>query len=63
MTTDKEQEAKSYIRKLRNANKKAYAVKYFKWCLGGQKGREPESSGLSVMGAQAVRLAIADILK
>lgn len=53
--------AKSYIKKIRNAPKKAYAQAYVDWAIGGHKGKEPDRKsfgGLSYIGAQAVRIEL-----
>lgn len=45
----------SYIRRIRNTTKKAYAVAFWNWLQSGEQGLEPSRSGLSCMAAQAVR--------
>ena len=54
--------ASSYVRGIRNMQKKAYAADYLIFLLvGGKKLKVPED--LSYMGAQAVRMNLEDILK
>lgn len=54
--------ARRYLGAIRNKPKQAYAIAYLKWMRGD--GLEPERpAGLSVMGAQAVRLALRDLWK
>lgn len=52
----------AYVGRIRHLKKRAYAEQYVAWKLGN--GAEPEfaASGLSYMGAQAVRLAVAEML-
>ena len=50
-----------YLNLLRNAPKRRYGFTYVAWLRNGAVGVEPERpKGLSFMGAQAVRLAVAD---
>jgi hypothetical protein len=53
--------AQSYIKRIKNAKKKAYAQAYWKWLQGGKKGREPDEGDLSYMAAQGVRLQLGDM--
>jgi len=53
----------AYIRKIRNAEKKAYATEYAVWLLKGSRGSEPRSGVLSFMGAQAVRMSLLRIAR
>ena len=50
-----------YIRSLRNADKKQYAIEYAQWLERGAQGQEPDRGRLSVMAAQAVRMNIREI--
>jgi len=53
--------AHRYVRKIRNDAKREYAERYLRYRLG--LAAEPESpANLSVMGAQAVRISLAEIL-
>jgi hypothetical protein len=52
-------EAKSYVHSIRNAHKRRYADLYLEYKLGRRP--EPQPIGLSLMGAQAVRLALRDL--
>jgi hypothetical protein len=52
--------ARDYARSIRNPDKRAYAEAYIQWAKDGYKGDDPSRGGLSVMGAQAVRLQLAD---
>jgi hypothetical protein len=47
----------TYIKRIRNANKKAYAQVFWSWIQAGEQGAEPDyrRSGLGCMAAQAVR--------
>jgi hypothetical protein len=47
-----------YLNLIRNAPKRQYGFAYVAWLANGSVGHEPECHGLSVMGAQAVRLRI-----
>ena len=51
--TVKQGKAETYIRSIRNANKKAYARAYWAWIVGGEHGESPDRTSLSSMGAQA----------
>lgn len=48
-----------YIAKIRNPAKKEYAHAYLGYCQGQRT--EPERGSLSFMGAQAVRIALAEL--
>lgn len=60
MATRKEM-ADKYIRSIRNAAKRAYAEQYLKWYTNPPTEAEPDRGALSYMGAQAVRINIAEI--
>jgi hypothetical protein len=45
----------TYIKQIRNTNKKAYATAFWAWIQAGEQGTEPSRNGLSYMAAQAVR--------
>jgi hypothetical protein len=47
--------AGTYIKRIRDANRKAYATAFWAWIQAGEQGSEPERNGLSYMAAQAVR--------
>lgn len=52
-----------YLNLLRNKPKRVYGFAYLAWLRNHAIGQEPESPvGLSVMGAQAVRHNLAEIL-
>lgn len=53
---------KQYINSIRNPAKRAYAIAFAAWVSTGN-GFEPERGDLSVMGAQAVRLNVCEIIK
>jgi hypothetical protein len=55
----KVQAAELYVKKIRNAAKKEYAVNYLNYLKG--KGDEPESGNLSYMAAQAVRMRLQEL--
>lgn len=55
-------DVQKYIRTIRNPAKKAYAQAYAKWKDSGEQGAEPEHGSLSVMGAQAVRLHLGNVV-
>ena len=61
-STDDEAIARRYVRGIRNKAKRDYAERYLAWLLNGEEGPEPDSTGLSYMGAQAVRLTLAQAL-
>lgn len=50
--------ASRYLNLIRNKQKRDYGFAYLIWLKGGAVGHEPEHPGLSVMGAQAVRLQL-----
>jgi len=52
-----------YARSCRNREKRAYAVGYAAHLLVGREEPSTSCFDLSYMGAQAVRLALSDILK
>lgn len=55
---------RKYVGAVRNVNKRDYARLYLAWIVDGRPdGRDPEPVGLSYMGAQAVRLAMAAIIR
>ena len=56
------QEAYRYLNLMRNAAKRRYGFLYLAWLRNGAVGLEPERGTLSVMGAQAVRMGLHDIL-
>jgi hypothetical protein len=56
----------AYVNRLRNPAKRAYAEKYVTFLLSQRYGApvpEPERGALSVMGAQAVRLRLAELME
>ena len=55
--------AQRYIKGIRNAGKRAYALAYWRW-LTGRTGKEPDFQGadISYMAAQAVRLNLDQII-
>jgi hypothetical protein len=55
--------AQDYVKKIKNKNKKAYAEKYLKWKMSGEKGNSPDKGSLGVMGAQAVRMQLDDLFE
>lgn len=57
-------EVEKYIKSIKNSNKKFYAEAYHKWIKEGKKQNDwPEHEGISVMGAQAVRMNIDKIMR
>ena len=61
---NKRDQIQRYVNQIRNKAKRDYAVVYGEWKLLGELGERPDpSEDLSFMGAQAVRLAIDDIMK
>lgn len=50
--------ANRYLNMIRNKAKRQYGFAYLNWLKGGAVGHEPEHPGLSVMGAQAVRMQL-----
>lgn len=54
-------DVRSYIRKIKNANKQAYAEAFLGWLQSGAAGAEPERGDLSYMAAQAVRINLIDM--
>jgi hypothetical protein len=58
---DRIQEAGVYVRRIRNQRKQAYARAYL-FSLLNRRAAPPEPPGLSLMGAQAVRISIDRIL-
>ena len=52
--------AERYIYRMRNRDKREYALRYFNYLAGFS--REPEPANLSVMAAQAVRMRLHDIV-
>lgn len=54
--------AESYVRRIRNVSKRAYAEVYLQWLRAGRSGQEPlRPNNLSYMAAQAVRLELYDL--
>lgn len=53
----------SYIRHIKNKNKKEYAKRYYKWKKNKEKGDSPDHGALGTMGAQAVRMNIDDLME
>ncbi len=51
--------ANKYIYRIRNTDKREYAIRYFNYLVGFS--HEPEPVNLSTMGAQAVRMQLHDI--
>ena len=56
--------AESYIRRIRNVSKRAYAEAYLRWLRAGRpEHQEPlRPNNLSYMAAQAVRLELYDLV-
>ena len=54
--------ANRYVNLLRNKPKRVYGFAYLAWLRNHAVGHEPEHPGLSVMGAQAVRIRLHEIL-
>lgn len=61
MTHPNEPKVFQYVKRIRNAAKRQYAYSYALYALR-YKAELPAPDGLTSMGAQAVRLAIKDIL-
>jgi hypothetical protein len=59
---DKRALVDAYINRIKNRAKRSYAIAFWAWRLDGERGDDPSRNGLSGMGAQAVRLAIKEIL-
>ena len=59
--TEQFRKAARYIDRIRNERKRAYAGAYWRYLRGFE--HEPNSDGLSVMAAQAVRLQLAEIIR
>ena len=55
--------AEAYIRGIRNADKRAYAIAYLAFLRDSGPALEPDAPGLSYMGAQAVRLALSEAVR
>ncbi len=56
----------SYIRKLRNADKRLYAWEYYNWLTRDQAHEEqepPSRCNLCCMAAQAVRMNLDEMMK
>ena len=54
----------AYIRRIRNANKRAYALAYYSWLMRDPAHEEqdpPERGKLSYMAAQAVRMELVEM--
>ena len=64
ITSEKKQAAQQYIRAIRNKFKREYAEKYFAWCENNFEGDAPEMplKNLSMMGHQAVRMQLTELL-
>ena len=54
--------ARTYIQRIRNATKRAYAEDVYRTIIGGGS-LSVQPDGLSYMAAQAVRMNLADILR
>ena len=54
--------ALQYIKMLKNPHKKDYAYSYFQFLMDGATGNPPENTNISVMGKQAVRMRLEEIL-
>jgi len=54
--------AEKYIRRIRKAEKKKYAINYLKWKLNGEQGEMESPQTLGFMTKQAVRMEIDSIL-
>lgn len=57
--------ADTYIRRIRNTSKRAYAREYWYWLVfndGRPAEAEPKRGNLSYMAAQAVRMDLSSIL-
>ena len=59
--SSRRRKAKDYVKSLRNENKRLYADAYFKYVIAA--GDRPNRGVLSVMGAQAVRMVIDEIME
>ena len=60
--TEGEMTVERYLGRIRNKAKRDYGFRYFVWLSGRRIGAEPDRGALSFMGAQAVRIAIQEIL-
>ena len=62
---DKLTEANTYVRRIRNPRKRAYAHAYLGYLIAfpGSESPPQDPQDLSYMGAQAVRLALSDIIE
>ncbi len=56
-------EVDRYIKKIHSTLKRVYAERYLEWVMAGRGRFQPESPGLSVMAAQAVRMRINNYLE
>ena len=56
------QAAYRYLNLMRNVDKRRYGFRYLVWLREGAVGQEPDRGRLSVMGAQAVRMGLHEIL-
>jgi hypothetical protein len=57
--TQRKAAAQGYIYRIRNTDKREYAIRYFNYLVGFT--HEPEPANLSTMAAQAVRMTLYDI--
>jgi hypothetical protein len=56
MSKEQDTEAMKYIKSLRDAVKRRYAVAYLEWIVGGRRGGMPSRGALSPVLAKAVCL-------
>ena len=54
---------KSLFKSYKNKYKKEYGLAYLIWLNNNEQGIEPDTTNLSYMGKQAVRMDIAKIIK
>ncbi len=54
--------ALSYVKNLKNPDKKDYAYSYFQFLMDGGTGNPPENPNIGAMGKQAVRMRLNEIL-
>ena len=62
ITLDQRTEALRYIHKIRNHNKRAYAICFYEHAFGRGPQPKRDDHGLSMMGAQAVQIRLLEIL-
>lgn len=55
--------AEKYANRIKNTDKKKYALDLINWVKkGSKKGSEPKSNNLSFMAAQAVRMELEELI-